>query len=629
MRNRIYSIIVCIIAIAISLFYKTSCNTDYTWMYGDALGYYVYLPATFIYGNLLNLDEFSDEESLPVRVIEDTRSMKQAGALVGIDRALNQYTYGVALMESPFFLIAHAYEKLTSDSVNGYEGAYIVLIQISSIIFILLGCFLTFKVLRRHFDHLPSLLSLLLIFLGTHMFWFTLEQAGMSHQPLFFLYALLLYLAVKIHETQKNNYIILTGFVLGIITLIRPTDIIAVSIPLLYGVYNKETLQNKLKLLKKKLPAIGVAVIVFLLPMVPQLLYWKALTGKYIFYSYGNQEFHWMHPQIIKGLFYFSNGWLPYAPMMLFAIAGLLVFKRYKNWLPVILVLLPVYIYVIYSWFCYNYINGMGSRPMIHLYPLLAIPLAAFIQYISRQRIIVKSLFATVSVFFIAVIFSLTTLMAKGMLRSEEANAKYVLGVLFKDNITYKDFVTYDIGVTQPDENEMIYVGLLGNEDHDNPDSLTTHFVDDPNNEDSSDLIYHLWKGQDYDNGQGRLEVPYIEGMFKNADWIKCSADFMPTSYIRRDSKIFIFEVQNEDGTYKEWYGCKIPDKIGLPDSACEHADSFNFFHNEVWIWSKLYFYVPVPDNISKGDIVRLFIWNQDRGEMFYDDLTLELYKEK
>lgn len=627
MQNRIYGIIIIALALTAAVIFKVSYSDVYSWLHGDALGYYLYLPATFIHDNLLNINQWPEEA--PHVVKEYTGNIALYSGWLGFSKPLNQYTYGVALMEFPFFLVAYLYTLATGGGVTGFESAYLNAIDISAIVFVLLGSILTFKVLRGYFNYLPSLLSVVLIILATHLFWFTIEQAGTSHQPLFFLYAFLVYVSVKIHETGKGKYIIICGFIIGLITLIRPTDILTIIIPLLYGVYNKETLRKKIELVKARVPAILFAVVVFFIPIIPQLLYWKAITGKYLVYSYGNQEFHWTNPQIIKGLFYFSNGWLPYAPMMIFALAGLLLFKKYKAWITVIVIILPVYIYVIYSWYCYNYINGLGSRPMIHLYPLLAIPLAAAIQYLSKCSKVVKISFAAVSVLFIGVIYSLSSLTAKGMLVSEEANAEYYFSVLFKNKISYDDLVVYDIDVCQPDTSELLYIGLLGKLDYNSPDSMTEHIVDDPNSDSDTGYIYHLWNGDDYDNGQGRLEVNYKESMLKDVDWIKCSGDFMYTQPGRRDGKIFIFEVQGRDGSYKSWYGCKIIEKVGLADNSCPHADSFNFFHTETWHWGKVHFYVKVPEGLEKDDIIRLYLWNKDLKETFMDDYVMELFAEK
>src|SRR5690606_24710330 len=114
-------------------------------------------------------------------------------------------------------------------------------------------------------------------------------------------------------------------------------------------------------------------------------------TGSFLFYSYGSQGFDWQHPRIIDGLLSGRNGWLMYSPVMFLALAGMFCHRKLKPWFWCLLVLVPIYCYIIYSWYCWNYINGLGSRPMVHLYALLALPVAAFMAYITRQRLWIRA----------------------------------------------------------------------------------------------------------------------------------------------------------------------------------------------------------------------------------------------
>ena len=72
---------------------------------------------------------------------------------------------------------------------------------------------------------------------------------------------------------------------------------------------------------------------------IPQLLYWKTVTGNYLFYSYADEGFFFLNPQILKGLFSYRNGWLIYSPVMFFALLGIPFLYRYAKdfFLPVML----------------------------------------------------------------------------------------------------------------------------------------------------------------------------------------------------------------------------------------------------------------------------------------------------
>jgi hypothetical protein len=101
------------------------------------------------------------------------------------------------------------------------------------------------------------------------------------------------------------------------------------------------------------------------------------VSGNWLFYSYGNEGFDFLHPHIFDGLFCFKNGWLSYTPIMLFALIGIMLMhdKNKKILLP-LLTFLAIHIYVINCWWCWHYVNGFGNRPMVETYPLLAVPFA-------------------------------------------------------------------------------------------------------------------------------------------------------------------------------------------------------------------------------------------------------------
>jgi len=581
--------VVCITTCVFAVNYSTQRNT----FYGDALGYYMYLPATFIYHNLGNIDQLPKDKNIPDGIFWYAGHIQDQRTPTG--RPLDQYTYGIALMEAPFFFMAHAYEKATNLQANGYSNAYNYCVKFSSFFYAVLGIMLLYKVLRRYFSDTHALLGVSLIFIGTNLFWFALYQAGMSHVPLFFLYSLLLYLTIKVLDRPRLITFISIGLTCGIITLIRPTDIICLLIPLLYNVYNKETLSAKLLFLKSHTIDIVVFIIAAILPFLPQLLYWKTITGHYFYYSYGSQQFNWAHPKIIEGLFYFSNGWLPYTPLMLFSLAGLLLFRHFKQWAWCIYLILPVYVYIIYSWYCYNYINGLGSRPMIHLYPLLALPLTACIAYVAKQGRVVKAIFGMLCLFFTALNICYSMQESKGILESSVSNIKYNMQMTFRMHLRYNDLVTKDIWAWQPDTNIITKTAILACQPF-------------------GDSIFHT-----ADSSYGILSIPYNKEQFKDGTWFRCSGRFMypqPPGYFRH---LFVLSCGN-----KIWRGCTIENKIG---DWLAKGEDIRLDHYEINKWGRVYYYLKIPKNLTIGDTLKLSILNPDKLELYMSDVCLELYK--
>lgn len=614
--------IIVLVTIAISVFFLVNYGFKKGTFYGDALGYYVYLPSTFIYNNLAHPDAIPESKNGPgISILKhDIGTETKAHSVNG--NYIDQYTYGIALMELPFFLSAHVYELITGGQGNGYSDNYNYAIKLSAIIYSVLGLMLVYRILKKHFDENQSLITVVALLLGTNLFWFTLCQAGMAHVPLFFLYALLMYLCVRMHERPVRGVFFAAGVVAGLCTIIRPTDVLCLLVPLLYGVYDRGTLKAKLIFIRNNAGGIGLFIAGFILLLVPQLIYWKVYTGEWLYYSYGSQSFNWDKPKIIEGLFYYKNGWLPYSLVMIFSVLGLLIVKYYKSWALSIWTPLPLYIYIIYSWYCYNYVNGLGSRPMIHMYPLLALPLAAFIKRVSATRVYIRTAFFAVLLFFVSVNICNSMQEEKCILFSEDSNMAFNLQMLYRMQLRYKDFVCMDNGIVQPDSSEVIKVSTLAYRDFE--DTSGNHYVRDVQK--GGGFVYHMMEGEEYLPQD--LSVTYDKTRFGQCKWLKCSGKFkctvMPGWY---DHHLLTLGVLH-DGKFLSWSACKIDNKIGLVELSGKKQD-INMYHHEIDKWGQVYFFVPIPKDIQQGDQIKLGIWNVAKLEMYVDDMSLELYEER
>jgi len=118
-----------------------------------------------------------------------------------------------------------------------------------------------------------------------------------------------------------------------------------------------------------------------------QLLFWHATSEHWLLYSYGNEHFDFLRPHIIDGLFSFRKGWLLYTPLVLLMLLGLgAAWRRVPAAVAPMLLLLPVLIYITFSWGEWWYGGGFSARPLVSVYPLLALPLAALLAQVRRGR---------------------------------------------------------------------------------------------------------------------------------------------------------------------------------------------------------------------------------------------------
>lgn len=352
--------------------WRSHSETPYQFK-SDVDQYYSYLPATFIHQDLTF--SFSKRYWL----IENTNGKKLAKG-----------SMGMSYMYAPFFAIGHIIALNSDYKADGYSKPYSLSIWFGTMFYFLFGMIFLVKVLDNFVNKWVSVLTVLLIFFGTNLLFYTIGSTGeMPHSYLFSLFSVFLYLTIKWHKSNRTRHLYLLAFVFGLIVIIRPVEILLVLFFFLYGVYSKHTLFSKLNLLKKNLPQLLIASFIFILPILPQLLYWKIYGGDWLVYSYGSDEkFFFSDPKIIDFLFSYRKGWLVYSPLMIFSLVGFFFMnKRAKDFKIAIPAFIIIIIYMLSSWWCWWYGGSFGMRAMIQYYALLAIPLAVFIQFTITKKL--------------------------------------------------------------------------------------------------------------------------------------------------------------------------------------------------------------------------------------------------
>ena len=328
----------------------------------DQEGYFQYLPHFFINGDLHRLPY---AEALPN------------------GNTLNLYHIGVAILEAPFFLLAHLYALAFDIEATGYTRPYLISIFFAAAFYLSLSCYLLVKVLDKYFSRLASLSSILLLILGTNLLYYSTHEVGMSHVYSFFLFSFFIYQIDGFlkHSTTKRS--VLLGVTLGLITIVRPSNlIIGLCIPL-WGISSFIELKARLAILFSDYRSLATTILSFCIAILPQLLYWKLVTGNLFVFSYGlkGQGFNWTSPELFNVLFSPQNGWLIYSPLMVLSLIGLgMTLKQRKYNSAAIAAIIVLAYYIISSWWAWWFGGAFGHRAFVDFYPLLLLPMVYVIQ---------------------------------------------------------------------------------------------------------------------------------------------------------------------------------------------------------------------------------------------------------
>jgi hypothetical protein len=339
-------------------------ETPFQW---DVDQYYSYLPATFIHHDL----SFKYTPRYWLTIAPNGNMVEKM-------------TCGMAFMYSPFFLLGHKIAINQNSPQTGYSEPYGTCVHYGSLFYCLMGLLILSFVLRRFYSDSITALTIGTIFFATNLFHYTMQLGEMAHSYTFFLISIFTLLTCKWHEKQKSIYFLWLGLTLGLLSLIRPTDILVAVIFIGYGVKSISDFTDKMKRIIFSWKNIPLFLLGFFVFWLPQMIYWKTRTDSFMFFSYGNERFFWSDPQILNFLFSYRKGWFVYTPVMLFSIIGLFFVLKHKSSpfkLPIIICLVLA-IYTLSCWWCWWFGGSFGMRSMVEFYALLAIPMAAFFQYV-------------------------------------------------------------------------------------------------------------------------------------------------------------------------------------------------------------------------------------------------------
>ncbi|MBN2635599.1 MAG: hypothetical protein JXR61_04960 [Prolixibacteraceae bacterium] len=363
---------------AIHILYSNDWQREQGVIGNDIISYYAYLPATFIFHDIkLEKHETYEKGTFwPETTPEGSKVIKT--------------TLGLSILYAPFFLVTHYSLKILGFEAFGYSNPYQFCLLVAALFYFLLGLFILRKILLRYFDEWITGITILAVAIGTNLFYYATREAAMSHVFNFFLFNLFIWLTIRWHDSKKLIGLLFIGLLAGFITLVRPSNIIILAFFFLFDTYSIKTLKDKLAFIFSHFHWFILMGLAFLTAWIPQFIYWKYVTGSYLFYSYTSEQFFFNNPHFIDGLFSYRKGWLVYTPIMILSLVGIpFLFSKLKEFSWAVTGFTLINLYIVFSWWCWWYGGSYGMRALIDFYGMLAIPIALlFNEAKSKKKIV-------------------------------------------------------------------------------------------------------------------------------------------------------------------------------------------------------------------------------------------------
>lgn len=348
----------------------------------DVSGYYFYLPAAFIYKDLKQL-EFKDEvlaKYHPTPEFLQARQWRNGNYVM-------KYSAGMALQYLPFFASAHAWANLTHHPPDGFSRPYQFAIFIGGLLVALIGLWLLRVLMRKYFDDLTAAVVLMTVVFATNYLDYAAINGAMSHNYLFTWYCALLLLTARYWKAPSGKTAMVIGAIIGVMVLTRPSEMLAIAIPILWGIDSKSAWRKRKAQIIQNHKHLWKAIAVMGVVGGIQIAYWMYVTGQPIVYSY-EHGFKFFKPRIADGLFNFRIGWLTYSPILVLALGGFYVlYRKHRKVFYAASIFMLLFLWITLSWNEWTYGGSLGHRAMIQSYPVLAFGLAAIVSEILKRRI--------------------------------------------------------------------------------------------------------------------------------------------------------------------------------------------------------------------------------------------------
>ena len=375
---------------------------------------------------------------------------------------IQRFTIGVAVMELPFFLVGHKLAKWYDYPEDGYSPPYGWALYYGAVMYVLLGLFFSYLLLRHFFSRWYSASMVFLLFFATNLFYYSVAEALMSHSFLFFLQSGFLYFLYRWLKGGGRKFLLSAAFFGAMAVLIRPTEILIFIFPLLLGVFDKASFTNRLIFFRTHIKDIIFASLIFVLVLIPQVGYWKYVTGNWVYYSYGDEGFFFSDPKWVSFLFGYRKGLIPYSPILIFSLLGFIVLwfkKRDLFWSIFIFFLLNTYL--LSCWWDYGFGGGLGNRALVQSYSSLILPQAFFFHWLvhlfrstNLQRLC-YGLFVLLASGFIHLNLMMVKQYKETIIHWVGMNKETYWFVFGKEKFTSEDFITREKLITIPDFEKM------------------------------------------------------------------------------------------------------------------------------------------------------------------------------
>lgn len=361
------------------------------WVHGDGVGYYAYAHSLLINHNLQFESEWQNSnESFALGRVGPNGEVL-ASQYTATHHLDNHFSVGPAILWAPFLIVTHATILSLNHfgahfAADGFSRPYLLTMALTTAGYCFLGLWLSFQLARNYVAEKWA-------FLGAVGYWFASSlpvymylNPAWSHAQSLFSVALFLWYWHRTRDRRSWVQWIVLGLLAALMVNIYYLNLILLIVPGLEAVGDYVgTFVGPITSRSAAAKLLGRHIlfgVVFAIGMLPTLITRKIIYGGYFETGYpGATQWFWTRPVLLKVLFSSDHGLLSWTPILVLAILGIALLRRFDRALAFYLCIACLtFYYVMACYVNWDGITSFGNRFFISLGPIFIMGLAVFFE---------------------------------------------------------------------------------------------------------------------------------------------------------------------------------------------------------------------------------------------------------
>ena len=379
----------------------------------DEIQYFAYTHSLFFDGDLDFSNQylhFYNSDPVKFKDIYEDLFLKHEPIT---DLPLNVAPIGTGLMWMPSFALAHLFASAAhalgfNVEPNGYSGPYIFAICMTSYIFGCIALLLCYHISKRLFGRRVSALAVAVMWLATPLIFYTVIAPPWSHATSFLAVTLFLWYWLRTRRDEGRKWLewVILGALAGLMMLVREQDALFMVVPLIEGVAALASrwreVVERFQTAMRWFVGLFVMGITAGIMFIPQLIAYKVITGQFGPSKVVSGKFTWTSPNALNVLFSPEHGLIPWTPIIVLSLAGLVLLWRKDRILTLAFTMaFLLQVYIAGSFLTWQSAGSFGQRRFINSTLIWVLGFAMLMSW-AMARGVPKWLIGVVAALFVA-----------------------------------------------------------------------------------------------------------------------------------------------------------------------------------------------------------------------------------